>query len=525
MMKDHRDLSVMYTSLPPELEKKLKVCRRLPSPPSYALQVIELANDPEVNINQAVKVFSQDAVIVGKILRIANSPLYANHRKVETLEMAILLLGLNAATCLALSFSLVTSIKQAKKGPTLNYPLYWKRTSLAAAASRVLGKYCGIHNVEELFIASLLQDIGMLALDSVCPDLYAASSLNQQIHTSVVNHERQQLGVTHAMVGGWLLAQWHLPERLHLAVAYSEEPNSVSSTDEGATFVGCVAGAGILAQLLLGEATKDALQSVREQLTLWIGLPHQHLTTVLEEMIPIILEVDQLFDTNISQEVSSEELIEMAREGQLVQNLQVCREVEELKTGTTTLEYHYAQLENSAQRDGLTGVYNRMFLDEYLNKAFEQASKDSQPISLGFVDLDHFKIVNDTYGHAAGDQVLKAVAKLLQKQFRASDFIGRYGGEEFMVILPGTSTHAAQEVMNRMLESFRRTRHDVGDGQVITVTTSIGIVTHTPKSSFPDVQAWVSAADQALYAAKRNGRNQCCAYEHVPSSNSSQALC
>lgn len=144
----------MYEIMTPEFELKLKTCRSLPSPPSYALQVIELMNDPNVDITQAVKVFSMDPVIVSKILRIANSAMYANQRKVENLQMAILLLGLNATFSLALSFSLVTGLRQTNQEATLNHSLYWKRTGVAAAASRVLGTYCEIRDLEELFIAA-----------------------------------------------------------------------------------------------------------------------------------------------------------------------------------------------------------------------------------------------------------------------------------------------------------------------------------------------------------------------------------
>lgn len=506
----------MDERLTPELERKLKTCRSLPSPPSYALQVIDLVNDPEVEMAQAVKVFSQDPVIVSKILRIANSPLYANQRTVENLQMAILMLGLNATTSLALSFSLVSSMRGTDSAATLHHGMYWKRMGLAAAASRVLGKCCAVRDLEELFIAALLQDIGMLALDHVCPELYADQALNQVCHPVVVAHEQQQLGVNHATVGGWLLNQWHLPERLHLAVSYSEAPLTFPPKDERAAFVCCVAASGLLANLLLNEASAQILAETAETLETWLGLPPAQLPDLLQEMTPVINEVEQLFEMNITGAVNPADLIEMAREGQLLQNLKVCQENEQLKTGTINLETQYDQLEHASQRDGLTGVFNRAFLDEYVKKAFQQAQRDGHPISLGFVDLDHFKSVNDTFGHAIGDQVLKAAAKQVQAQVRISDFVGRYGGEEFVVILPGTPASGAAQVFHRILEAFRGTPQDVGKGQTIIVTASIGISTHSPEHPFPSVQAWIEAADHGVYAAKRKGRDQCAMHEDLP---------
>lgn len=498
----------MYELMPQELEAKLKTCRSLPSPPTYALQVIELANDPEVDIEHAVKVFSLDPAIVSKILRIANSPLYANQRKVESLQLAVLLLGLNATTSLALSFSLVTGLRQKEDGATLNHPLYWKRTALAAAASRVLGQYCEIRDLEELFIATLLQDIGMLALDRVCPDLYTNPDLHQHNHVQVVSHEQKHLGVNHATVGGWLLAQWNLPERLHLAVAYSEDPLQLSPDDERAKFVRCVAGSGVLANLLLNGAIDNTLQDTGDKLEAWLGLPHDHLADMLEQMQPVMTEVDHLFDMNLCNEVNPTDLIDMAREGQLLQTLHVCQEIEQLKTGTVNLESQNTQLEDSAQRDGLTNVFNRGYLDEFLGNAFQKSLRDGAPLSLGFIDLDDFKLVNDAHGHQVGDQVLKSVAEILMSKVRACDLVGRYGGEEFLVVLPGTPAAGASILFHRILDSLRHASHDIAQGQSISVTASIGGATHSQDQPFPDVSALVTAADRAVYAAKDKGRNQ-----------------
>ena len=490
-----------------DLEQKLKTCRRLPSPPTYALQVIDLVNDPELDIDQAVKVLSLDPAIVSKILRIANSPLYANQRSVDTLQMAILLLGLNATISLALSFSLVTGLRQENQDAALNHSLYWKRAGLAAAASRVLGTYGELRCLEELFITALLQDIGMLALDRLCPELYADSALNQYQHTLVVEHERQQLGCSHATVGGCLLAQWRLPDRIHRAITYSEDPLQETLDREQMKFVRYVAGAGALANLLLNGNQDDTLKDTQDKLDRWLGIPCEALSDLLEQMQPVLTEVDNLFDMNIGKEVRPEDLIEMARESQLFTNLHLCHEVEKLKEGTIILETQYKELENSAQRDGLTQLYNRSFLDEYLHNMFDQSLREGSTLTLGFLDLDHFKQVNDTYGHSVGDQVIKAAAEILLAQVRRSDVVGRYGGEEFVIVLPETPSVSAKDVFQRILNAFRHTRHDISAGQQIGVTASLGFATHSPEHPFPNIGALVKAADDALYQVKQQGRN------------------
>lgn len=509
-------MSIMSERLTPELERKLKTFRGLPSPPTFALKVIDLVNNQDLDIVEAVKVFSLAPAIVSKILRIANSPLYGNQRKVDTLQMAVLLLGLNATISLALSFSLVPGLRQGNQDETLNHSLYWKRSGLAGAASRVLGTYCELPCLEELFIAAMLQDIGMLALDRLCPELYADSTLNQQWHSQVVGHERQQLGCSHGTVGGWLLAQWHLPERLHTGATCSEDPLQLSMDDEHGKFARCVAGSGALADLLLNGGQGDTLQDTTEKLETWLGITAEHLPNLLEQLQPVLIEVDNLFDMKISQEVNPEDLIEMARESQLLTNLHICHEVEKLKEGTLNLESQYEQLESSAQRDGLTKLYNRSFLDEYLGKMFKQSVRERSMFTLGFLDLDHFKLVNDTYGHSVGDLILQAAADILQTQVRSSDVVGRYGGEEFLIVLPEMSAASAPDVFLCILETFRQTRHDISVDQQLGVTASIGFATHTPESPFANIGELIKAADEALYRVKQQGRNNFGMYEHTP---------
>ncbi len=476
-----------------------------------------------MNIAQAVKVFSLDPVIVSKILRIANSPLYASQRKVDTLHMAVVLLGLNATISLALSFSLVTGLRQGHHDEGLNHSLFWKRAALAAAASRVLGTYCEMPCLEELFIAALLQDIGMLALDRISPGLYADSALNQYRHAQVVDHEHQQLGCSHATVGGWLLAHWRLPDRLHWAVTNSEAPMQGPLDDQQAKFMRCVAGAGALADLLLNKGQDHTLQDTTEKLKTWLGISSEHLPHLLEQMQPVLTEVDNLFDLNMSKEMHLEDLIEMARESQLLTNLHICQEVEKLKEGTMNLETQYEQLQNSSQRDELTKLYNRSFLDEYLAKMFKQTIRDRSTFTLGFLDLDHFKQVNDTHGHSVGDHVLKAAADILQTQVRGSDVVGRYGGEEFLIVLPETPPVGALEVFHRILETFRQTRHSISSGEQIGVTASIGIATHSPEHPYSTIGQMIDAADQALYQVKHHGRNNIKMCEEAPANIMSQA--
>ena len=163
-----------------------------------------------------------------------------------------------------------------------------------------------------------------------------------------------------------------------------------------------------------------------------------------------------------------------------------------------------AQLREEAIRDPLTGCFNRRYLEETLDREFSRALRENYPVSLAMIDIDQFKNVNDRFGHQAGDLMLQAVGNLFRSETRAGDIICRYGGEEFLLVLPNTPLEATQ----RRAESWRSLFEDLrvlfGDG-VLCATLSCGLAAFPKHGGTRD--AILEAADQALYAAKDAGRN------------------
>jgi len=161
--------------------------------------------------------------------------------------------------------------------------------------------------------------------------------------------------------------------------------------------------------------------------------------------------------------------------------------------------------ERRAQTDPLTGVLNRRSLIERLDAACARAKARGMPIALLFIDLDHFKQINDTFGHQAGDACLRAVIEPIHAELRQSDVIGRYGGEEFVVILSGADAAAAAPIAQRILERVAGVRV-TGFGSPIRVTCSIGVATSDTLGIWGE--PLLAQADAAVYVAKRSGRNQ-----------------
>jgi diguanylate cyclase (GGDEF)-like protein len=163
------------------------------------------------------------------------------------------------------------------------------------------------------------------------------------------------------------------------------------------------------------------------------------------------------------------------------------------------------EAERRAQTDPLTGVLNRRSLIERLDAACVRARARNLPISVLFIDLDHFKQINDTYGHAAGDACLAGIIPPIHAELRQSDVIGRYGGEEFVVILSGADAAAAHPIAERICRRVEDIRIE-GFGAPIHVTCSIGVAASDRLGVWG--QHLIAHADTAQYAAKRSGRNQ-----------------
>lgn len=171
-----------------------------------------------------------------------------------------------------------------------------------------------------------------------------------------------------------------------------------------------------------------------------------------------------------------------------------------------------AEYKRHASVDGLTGLFNRRRLDEVLPRYLARAERENEKISVVMVDVDYFKKFNDNYGHAAGDRVLYEVAKVLRDRCRPSDFVARFGGEEFTVVLPSAGVNEAMVVAERLRTSVEQLQVQLDGGtELPPITISLGIAEHRPEV---EVKALLEAADRALYSAKQSGRNRA----HIASS-------
>ena len=484
----------------------------LPTLPSVALRMLELGEDPEAGLSEVAGVLANDSALSARLLKAANSPLYTARRQVDNLRQAVSLLGFNTAITLALSFSL----QPQEDGGHLDKPAYWRRSVSAAVVSRVLAEHLHGGESGRFFLGALLQDIGMLVLDKAEPERYGKILEEARTHSALAQAEIEVFGFDHAQIGGSLLESWGLPETLWRPVRLSHDLWFTDETQPHQIDL-CVSFSGELADFWLLDAQ---VRPDTRELSQWagnhLGLDVDGFDAVVNRIAELLPEYEVLFDIPPTQDYDAATLLAEARDLSFLRTMKSVQDVGEYKVRSTELESLNRELEQQAYSDSLTGLLNRRRLQEILRHEFAAAAREGWPLSIGFVDVDHFKKVNDTYGHQGGDTVLVSMARVLAEQMRQSEFVARYGGEEFVVVFPGTSEKEAFTALERLRKRLAEEELEV-DGVNLRATVSIGLATYQEGDRSGDhiesADALLRAADRALYAAKREGRNRTVVYQ------------
>lgn len=506
---------VDMTQIPEKIVQRLRTCTTFPTPPAVAMQVIQLAQDAEIDLGRVAEAVSTDPAIAAKVMRIANSAMYARRRQSTNLRQALIVLGLNATLTLALSFTLVGALRRDQHR-AFDFNAYWRRAILAATWAKLLASEFDRRDAEEIFLAALLQDIGMLALDRIAPEVYAGIMPFRLEHARVCQHEQSCIGTDHRVLGAWLLKSWNLPAQQVRAVQHSHDITAGGVEPEHREFIKCVALSGELADTWLTNRSELGIARVAQIVQKALSIDHYRLGemfTLIGQQIPV---AQNLFEMELFDPAHLQEIMDTARETLMIRNLHTLSEMQELRTKERKLSAENSALKHENVLDPLTGTRNRRYFEEAAEREFTTtAQRLNSPLSVIFVDLDHFKDVNDTYGHKTGDAMLREVANVLKNGLRESDIVARYGGDEFVLLLPGADAGQADAVAKRIVASVRTCRIEAGNGQQIGITLSLGVATCDSQNRFATSQELLAAADAALYHSKRNGRDRYTLYETI----------
>lgn len=494
-----------------EVRRRVQRCKSLPSLPGVAIQLLEMWDDDDVSIIHVANALKNDPSLAAKLVKLANSPFYGWRAKVGSIERAVSVLGLNATMSLSLGFSLVRG-QVRKAGSSFEYDTFWKRSAATAAAARTIGAHLRIPSLEELFLGGLLQDLGMLVLNEALPAEYeAVRAAGGGDHASLVRAEREAFGADHAELGGELVEKWGFPPNLVAAVRASHDPRAEQDLPERTTFARAIACGTLVADCFVGRVAHEdgRVPAARAAVALapLLDADEEAVATVLHETGQAVTELAGALEITFESQEEVDGALEEAREALVMLNLKAELQARRTASHVDALEAERKELESRVSQDGLTKVLNRAGLDDVLERLFKQARRARGALALVFVDLDHFKRVNDNYGHQAGDAVLVEVARRVDASLRPSDHVGRYGGEEFLVVLPGANAAGGEIVAERLRAVIAAEKIDA-QGTPLTVTASFGVAAVAGGSDFASVEELLKAADTALYEAKELGRNR-----------------
>ncbi len=497
----------------PELDRHLRSFTNFPSPPGVASRLIELAHDPDLVLSEVANAISMDASLATKILRIANSPLYAQVRRTDTLKQALVVLGLNATLALSLSFSLVKSLRGAKPN-SIDFPWYWRRGLLAGVAARSLGEAAGHSLLEELFLAGLVQDIGMLALDRAVVDLYKDTQDLQHTHGQLSAHERKKFGHDHAEVGAWLLKQWNLPSRLVQAVELSHSKDIRRCLDLTDCFNRCVGLSGAIADIFLNPQDERTFIETAQQVQRVFDLDKTAFVSILDRISAVLPDTSAVFETALIDDPVS--VVARARSVLDLQTATNLRDLQELRAEVQTLTQRATEIEARSQLDPLSGALNRGPFEVHLKQYFERAVLSGAALSIAVCVIDDIQRIRDVVGSQADALVLQATTKTLTGCIRSGDLVTRYGAEEFVIILALADETTTRDICQRIVVAAQTTRHSIL-GHSLPVSLSVGFATHEASHPFENAEALLKAAQQAVHTATLHGSHQIAAYAPVMS--------
>ncbi len=487
--------------------ERILASSNLPSIPLVAIKVLELTHQEDVGVEAIANVIQKDPALAAKLLQTANSPFFGVAKKVGSIQQATVVLGLRSVKIMALSFSLVDSLRKTKGGE-FDYRLYWRRSLTAAAVSKLLARHCPEARADECFVGGLLADIGMLAACQCANDLYRP--VLRQFATRprpFQDIETEMLGLTHAQISSALLHKWSLPDMLCEAVAAHHGAGLEALEPRTRMLASVMYASASIAEVFCGDVSGGQLDEVKGHCLKLIPITPDALEQILDDLHTSVNEMAALFQLEIGPSVSYEALRTQA----VVQpaNISLAAEMDRAAAAdrAAQAQREIQQLSVQAATDGLTNLANRRAFDAQLCQTLEQAQREGSTVGLIMLDIDHFKRLNDTYGHQAGDKALRQVGQCLKAICTDTVMAARYGGEEFAVVVAETTARSLRQMAEDIRSGIEKI-HFEHEHRPIRLTASLGVAHINLKLETTTPAELVERADECLYDAKHYGRNR-----------------
>jgi diguanylate cyclase (GGDEF)-like protein len=505
---------------PEDILKTVLSSSELPTLPTVASALISLTSQEGTTLSDIADLVSKDIALSTKILKVSNSAFYSFPQQISSINQAVSILGINAVRSLVLSFSFL-SIKGGGKSDRFDFQKFWERSLASAVAAKMIMDKVKGADTEEIFVSGLLQNLGELIFAKTFSDEYEkVLSLVAEEQGTVIEIEKKILGVDHCFIGYEVAKSWGFPEVLLIPILFHHDPLQYTGQNlKIKTTTSAVYLSDILINIITSRTPEEYHKKFHKEAKKLLGLSSADINNILSNLHHQVDQAAAYFGLHIEGTKSIQEILQEANIKLGLLNLnydqinqQLVQAKIKLENLTQELQEKNKILDNLANIDGLTEVYNHRFFQNSLEQEVNRSTRHQTAIALLLIDIDLFKNFNDTYGHQAGDFVLKKFCSTLQKNLRKYDTLARYGGEEFVIILPQTSEDEALLVAEKLRAAIENARF-VDLNNEYHVTASFGLTSAYPATvdNF-NKNNFINQADLALYDAKKDGRNRVTVY-------------
>ena len=488
---------------------------KLPSNPAIAAQILELVNSCKSTTQQFAQVIQADVALAARLMEMANAARFGQRNPATTIQRAVTILGLRRIRMVALGFQLVSNLDRLGKCP-FDLKQFWQQSALRACLGRELAETVAPNHVEEAFLIGLLQDCGVLPLVQMYGDEYGELySQKGALPTAFYRAEQERFKHTHVDAIGVMAEGWKLPKvitepllRHHTPIELKRRATESERLCALSYFLGSM-------RLHGGESDAQSGPTLRQYAHVNLGLDSQALQERFTKAAESYRQIAPLLREHLPEELDVTDILEEANRflsdvaSETEEHLEAAQaEREQLLKQEEQLKLAVGQYREKAARDPLTGLLNRGALLDMATKCIDCGASTGLSVAVCFLDLDNFKRLNDEHGHQRGDEVLRKVADTIVSDLGKSGFAGRYGGEEFVVLLPAMTKDDALQKAAQLTAQIRTIDY-VQMRLSKPITCSLGAVWVQPDAN-ASPQELIAAADALMYQAKRSGKDQCC---------------
>ena len=504
------DANSESTQLEQQVRTRIESLSYLPTTAGIAMKFVELGKDPEAEPRDYAKVISSDSSLSTRLLSLANSSWFGVRNRVTKVHVAVNLLGLGTVRTLAISYCATGLHNELHLDPSES-KMFWSACLCKAVAAKAAATRRNPDCAEEAFAAGLFQDFALPVMYASAKRRVLSMLENREMgRQSLLQAEREIFHLDHAELGRSIAQKLELPDLYVDAVAFHHDHDNLRRFIEQDALADAVYAASLFPHLLNGWNAEDA-----EALKTFV---EEHLGCSADEYLDAVQkEFDELyryFEQGEGSRITLAELMASATKEIADNTTRLVGTMHELmqQIASSGQQMHqimkeHDRMEEAAMRDALTGALNREGFNRRAETLLGQAARYGQQFAAVYLDIDQFKRQNDEHGHAHGDRVLKQLVETIERNIRQDDIIGRFGGDEFVVLMTDRSEADAKETVARILSEMGSHAYGTDAGEIKAVTVSAGLLWVNAPGAQLELEKLVTVADGLMYEAKRQGGN------------------